>query len=227
MKIILFGASGMVGQGVLRECLLADDVSDVLCIGRTRIGNAHPKLRQIVRADLFDYADVEDELRGFDACFFTLGVSASEVDEASYARTNHDLPLAAASVLARLNPQMTFAYVSGAHTDGSEQGRVMWARVKGRTENALLRLPFKAAVMFRPGAILPAHGEVSKTRAYRIFYRWFGWSLPPLRRLFPNHILGTEQIGIAMLQAARGGSPKHVLEIADIVALAQRAGNLA
>lgn len=224
MKIVILGASGMVGQGVLRECLLAGDVSEVLAIGRTRIDTTHPKLRQLVRADLLDYLDVEEQLRGYDACFFTLGVSASEVNEATYVAINHDLPLAVADVLARLNPNMVFTYVSGAHTDSTEQGPVMWARVKGRTENALQHLPFKAVYLFRPGVIEPAHGEISKTRGYRWFYAMLGWSLPLLRRALPNYILSTEQLGIAMLQAARIGVAKPVLEITDIVALAKMGG---
>ncbi len=221
MKVILFGGSGMIGQGVLRECLLAEDVDEVLAIGRTQLALGHPKLRQIVRADLFNYTEMEAELHGFDACFFTLGVSASEVDETGYARINRDLPILVATTLARFNPSMVFTYVSGAGTDSTERGRVMWARVKGSTENALMRIPFKGAYMFRPGAIVPAHGEVSKTRAYRWSYAALGWGLPLLRRAFPNFILTTEQIGIAMLQTVRVGSARPILETADIANLAK------
>ncbi|HJW08414.1 MAG TPA: hypothetical protein VJ483_02200, partial [Holophagaceae bacterium] len=147
MKVILFGATGMVGQGVLRECLLAPDVAQVLCVGRSAIGQSHPKIIELLLPDLGSYAGHEDELRGYDASFFCLGVSSAGMAEADYERVTYGLTLAAAETLARLNPAMTFIYVSGQGTDSSERGRVMWARVKGRTENALLRLPFKAAFM--------------------------------------------------------------------------------
>ncbi len=220
MNVLLFGASGMVGQGVLRECLLDPEVQSVVTIGRTATGTRHPKLRQIVHPDLMEYASLEAELSGFDACFFCLGISSGGMKESDYARITYGYTLAAAEVLSRLNPQMTFTYVSGAGTDSSELGRSMWARVKGRTENALLRLPFKAAYMFRPGAIEPLHGIRSKTAAYQLFYTLFKWILPPLRQAFPNFITTTEQLGRAMLVAAKQGAPKRILESRDIVALA-------
>lgn len=222
MNVILFGATGMVGQGVLRECLLADDVSRVLVVGRTSCGVRHPKLREIVQADLFDYGAVEDRLRGYDACFFTLGVSAGGMNEAEYTRITHDLTLAAAQALVRLNPAMTFVYVSGASTDGSERGRVMWARVKGRTENALKRLPFKAVYLMRPGAIQPMHGARSSTRAYRWFYAATAPFLSLLRRWFPHHLATTETMGRAMLALARTGFDTPVLEARDIEEAARR-----
>jgi uncharacterized protein YbjT (DUF2867 family) len=215
MDVILFGASGMVGQGVLRECLLADDVHRVLLIGRTVTGQQHPKLREIVRPDLYDYSGIEADLAGYDACFFCLGTSAAGKSEDEYRRVTYDLTMAAATTLAGLNPQMTFIYVSGSGTDSSEQGRVMWARVKGATENALLRLPFKAAYMFRPAAILPMHGETSKTKLYRVAYAIARPSLPLLLRLFPNHVTTTEILARAMLDAARNGAPTPVFEPAS------------
>lgn len=216
MKVILFGATGMVGQGVLRECLAAPDVDQVLVVGRTALGVADPKLCEIVHQDLFDYTAIEPMLSGYDACFFCLGVSAAGMDEPRYTRLTHDLTLAAAGTLARLNPAMVFVYVSGAGTDASEQGRSMWARVKGRTENALRCLPFRAVYLFRPGFIEPAHGERSKTRAYRLIYALTGPLVPMLRRLFPRQILSTVNIGRAMLSVARHGAPKAVLESPDI-----------
>jgi uncharacterized protein YbjT (DUF2867 family) len=221
MKILLFGATGMVGQGVLRECLLANDVTEVQTVGRAATGQHDPKLREVVHADLFDYSGIESDLSGFDACFFCLGVSSSGMKEADYARMTFELTLAAAQTLARLNPQMTFVYVSGAGTDSSEHGRSMWARVKGRTENALLRLPFKAVYLFRPGVIQPLHGIRSKTNAYQLFYSLSKPLLPLLRALFPNVVLSTEIIGRAMLAVARHGAPRPVLETADINAAAQ------
>jgi uncharacterized protein YbjT (DUF2867 family) len=229
MKVILFGASGMVGQGVLRECLIDQGVDAVLTVGRsplataqTRPGlgpTAQAKLHQLVQGDLRDLAAVEPELMGFDACFFCLGVSSAGMKEDEYRRITYDITLAAAETLVRLNPGMTFIYVSGAGTDSSGKGRVMWARVKGETENALLRLPFKAAYMFRPGVIVPLHGIVSRTRVYRLGYVIAKPLLPMLLRMFPHSITTTEQIGRAMLRVTREGYPKPVLEAQDICSL--------
>jgi uncharacterized protein YbjT (DUF2867 family) len=219
MKVILFGATGMVGQGVLRECLLDPDVELVTTVGRSATGQQHLKLKEVVHTDLWDFSALESELTGFDACFFCLGVSAAGMKEADYARVAYAITMAAAETLSRLNPQMTFIYVSGAGTDSSEQGRMMWARVKGKTENALLRLPFKAAYMFRPGFIQPLHGIRSKTAAYRVLYTLATPLLPVFRWAFPNSILTTKQIGRAMLEVTRNGAPKRVLESKDINAI--------
>ncbi|MDE1166461.1 MAG: NAD(P)H-binding protein [Pseudomonas sp.] len=214
MKVLLFGATGMVGQGVLRECLLADDVAQVTIVGRSPSGLGHAKLREVVLPDLFDYRDVA--LEGFDACFFCLGVSSAGISEAQYTRLTHDLTLAAAQALARLNRQMTFVYVSGAGTDSSEQGTSMWARVKGRTENALLRLPFKAVYLLRPGFIQPLHGAQSKTRSYRLLYSLIKPLNPLLKRILGRRMASTESMGRAMLNLARHGAPTAVLEAAAI-----------
>ncbi|RBA25691.1 NAD(P)H-binding protein [Herminiimonas fonticola] len=222
MNVLVFGATGMVGHGVLQECLAADDVTLVQTIGRTATGQPHPKLRDVVHSDMYDYQSIEAQLSGFDACFFCLGTSSVGKSEAEYTRVTEDLTMAAAATLARLNPQMTFTYVSGAGTDSTEQGRSMWARVKGRTENRLLHAGFKAAYMFRPGAIQALHDVQSKTALYRILYLFFKVLLPPLRALFPNHILTTGQIGQAMLAVARHGAPKSILESCDIRAIAEQ-----
>jgi uncharacterized protein YbjT (DUF2867 family) len=219
MNVILFGATGMIGQGVLRECLLEQEVQRVQTVGRSPTGVSHPKLREIVHGDLWDYSAIEADLAGFDACFFCLGVSAAGMPEAAYERVTYGITMAAAEALAKLNPQMTFVYVSGAGTDSSERGRAMWARVKGKTENALLRLPFHAAYMFRPGLIQPVHGVQSKTAWYRFFYTAARPLLPLLRRAFPAQILTTEEMGQAMLAVARWGAPKAVLESKDIRAV--------
>ena len=219
MKVILFGATGMVGRGVLRECLLSPDVEAVLCVGRTGIGQQHAKLRELMHADLMNLTPIEEELSGFDACFFCLGVSSARMTEENYRRMTLDLTLAVASTLARLNPLMTFVYVSGAGTDSSERGSTMWARVKGATENALLRLPFEAAYMFRPGLIQPLHGIVSKTASYRMIYKIIAPLLPLLRAAFPKYVTTTEQVGRAMLRVAQHGASKRILESADINAL--------
>jgi uncharacterized protein YbjT (DUF2867 family) len=216
MNVLIFGATGMVGQGVLRECLLATDVERVTAIGRTATGIQHAKLRGLGVSSAGMNRNVEADLRGFDACFFCLGVSSAGMNEAQYTRLSYDLTLAAAEVLARLNPQMTFVYVSGAGTDSTERGSVMWARVKGRTENALRRLPFKAVYLFRPSVIQPLHGARSKTRVYAVTYMLAGWLIPPLRAMFPRRILTTESVGQAMLAVARRGAPQAVLEPGDI-----------
>ena len=219
MNVILFGATGMVGQGVLRECLLDSDVHQILSIVRSPTSQQNPKLHELVHANFFDYSDIEPQLTGFDACLFSLGVSSAGMDEAQYTHLTYDLTLAAATTLAKLNPQMTFLYVSGAGTDSTEHGRTMWARVKGKTENDLLKLPFKAAYMFRPGAIQPLHGIRSKTKLYQTFYTILNPILPLLKSWFPQYITTTEQLGRAMLRVAKTGYPKPILETKDIDAI--------
>ena len=223
MRVVLFGATGMVGQGVLRECLRDNAVSQVVCVGRTPLGIQRPKVEDLVTQDLFDLGRIERQLRGLDACFFCLGVSSSGVSEEDYRRLTYDLTLSIAGVLARGNPDMTFVYVSGAGTDSSERGTSAWARVKGATENALLRLPFKAAYMFRPGVIVPLDGVQSKTPGYRVFYAVFGVLLPALQRLFPRSMSTTRTIGLAMLEVARHGAKSPILRPADIHAAASLA----
>lgn len=225
MKVMIFGATGMVGHGVLRECLLDADIEVVQTVGRAATGIENAKLREVVHVNLFDCTAIEADLRGFDACFFCLGVTSAGKSEADYTRLTYDLTLAVAQTLARVNtrtpPPMTFVYVSGRGTDNSEQGRLMWARIKGKTENAILRLPFKAAYMFRPGAIQPMHGERPKVAAYRVFYNLTKPLIPVLRKLFPNQILTTQEMGRAMIQVVRRGYSKSVLEPADILAVSK------
>ena len=220
MKVVLFGGSGMVGQGVLRECLLDGDVDSVVSIVRSATGTSHPKLREIVHRDFFDFSAIESELAGADACFFTLGVSVAGMSEEAYRRVTYDLTLAAATTLQRLNPKLTFVYVSGTGTDSTERGRALWARVKGATENALLAM-FPNAYMFRPALIQPMHGIRSKTRSYRLFYA-IARPFFPILRTFPNYVTTTERLGRAMLAVAKHGAPKRVLESADINAVGGR-----
>jgi uncharacterized protein YbjT (DUF2867 family) len=219
MKVLLFGATGMVGQGVLRECLRAPDVTQVVCVGRSATGQTDPKGVDLVHKDVSDLTAIEPQVTGFDACFFCLGVSSVGMSEADYTRITYDLTMGAATTLARLNPQMTFIYVSGVGTDSTEQGRSMWARVKGKTENALLALPFKAAFMFRPGAIQPLEGIKSKTAFYQGVITATGPLLGLLHKLAPNTVTTTEVVGRAMLHAARSGAPKRVLEPEDFTRL--------
>ena len=215
MKVLIFGATGMVGSGVLLECLRDPDVKLVVTLGRTATGLKDPKLQEIIHRDLLRYDGMEDSLAGFDACFFCLGIASSGMKEADYERVTCGYTMVAAQLLARLNPGMTFIFVSGSGTDSSEKGRIMWARVKGRTENALLKLPLRA-YMFRPGFIEPMDGIQSKTPLYRRFYSTLGPVFPLLRRAFPNYVLSTRQIGRAMLNIARRGYPTHILEARDI-----------
>jgi uncharacterized protein YbjT (DUF2867 family) len=219
MKVILFGATGMVGQGVLRECLLDSTVAHVLSVGRGATGQHDAKLTEIVRDDFLDYSDIAPQLAGYDSCFFCLGVSSVGMDAERYRHLTYDVTLAAAATLARLNPQMTFVYVTGAGTDSTENGRVTWARVKGKTENDLLKLPFRAAYMFRPGAIQPLHGVRSKTAWVQAIYVATAPLLSWLSRVAPKYVTTTEQMGRAMIAVARDGYPKPVLESEDINSL--------
>lgn len=216
MKVILFGASGMVGQGVLRECLLDANVESVLAVGRSPAGQRHAKLREILHDNFVDYSAIESQLAGYDACFFCLGVSSVGMNEERYRHLTYDITMAAAATLARLNPQMVFVYVTGRGTDSTEQGGLMWARVKGKTENDLLRLPFKAAYMFRPAGIQPLHGVRSRTSWVQAIYTVAGPLLSLLNRVAPRYMTTTEQVGRAMIKVARDGYPKPVLESEDI-----------
>jgi len=216
VNVLIFGATGMVGQGVLRECLLDSGVERVLAVGRSATGRQAPKLRELVVPDVANLTGIEAQLAGFDACFFCLGVSSLGMAEERYRQLTYDLTLAVARTVVAASPQLTFVYVSGAGTDSSEQGRSMWARVKGRTENDLRRLPFKAAYLFRPGAIVPLHGVRSKTRWVQTMYTLASPLVPAWRALFPNTITTTEQVGLAMLRVVRDGYPSPILETRDI-----------
>lgn len=219
MKVLIFGATGMIGQGTLRECLDDPGIDSVVAIGRGPSGASHPKLTDLVHGDLWNYAAIEDRLTGIDACFFCLGTTSVGMDEANYARITHDMTLAAAETLARLNPAMTFVYVSAAGSDSTEQGSRMWARVRGRTENDLARLPIKTFVV-RPLAVQPLGGIRSRTPAYQVLYTVLAPLAPLLRRLFPAYVTTTQEIGRAMIALARHGSSKRILENRDFAAAA-------
>jgi uncharacterized protein YbjT (DUF2867 family) len=216
MKVILFGATGMVGQGVLRECLLDAGVESVLAIVRGPTGQRHAKLREILHGNFFDFSSIESQLTGYDACFFCLGVSSIGMSEEHYRRLTYDITLAAATTLAKLNPAMVFTYVSGRSTDSTEHGKLMWARVKGKTENDLLKLPFKAAYMFRPAGIQPLHGIRSKTGWVQAIYVAASPVLSLLNRVAPQYMTTTQQVGRAMIKVARDGYVRPVLESEDI-----------
>jgi uncharacterized protein YbjT (DUF2867 family) len=222
MKAILFGATGMVGQGVLRECLRSNEVESVLAVGRRTSGVRHPKLSQITHQDFSDFWDLEPQLAGYDACFYCQGVSSLGMKASEYLRVTYDFALAAAQSLARQNPDMTFIYVSGAGTDSSEMGPVAWARVKGATENAIFRLPFRAAYAFRPAYIQPLHGITPKTRWLRLFYATAAPLYPLWKKLLPQYVTTTEAVGRAMIETAARGARKQVLENRDINEMAAR-----
>jgi uncharacterized protein YbjT (DUF2867 family) len=217
VKAIITGATGMVGEGVLLECLSHPDVEQVLVVNRRPGGVSHPKLREIIHTDLFNLAPVEQELIGFNACFFCLGVSSVGMSEQEYTHITYDLTLNMARLLATGNPQMTFCYVTGAGTDSSEHGRVAWARVKGVTENALMRL-FKQAYMFRPGFMKPTPGQ----KNIKSYYKFIAWLYPIGRALYPAGFCTLQEVGLAMIQAVDKGYPKQILEVKDIVQLAKQ-----
>jgi uncharacterized protein YbjT (DUF2867 family) len=219
MKVILFGATGMVGQGVLRECLIDPAVESVLAVGRSPTGQHDVKLREIVHGDFTDFSAIESELSGYDACFFCLGVSSLGMDAERYRHLTYDITMAAATTLARLNPGTVFTYVTGRGTDSTEQGGLMWARVKGKTENDLLKLPFKAAYMFRPAGIQPLHGVRSKTGWINAIYVVAAPLLSYFARTSPKYMTTSEKLGRAMITVARDGFPRPVLESEDINAV--------
>jgi uncharacterized protein YbjT (DUF2867 family) len=215
MRVILFGATGMIGRGVLRECLLDAGVEHVLAIGRGKPGQAHEKLREMVLPDLTDYRAVARELTGYDACFFCLGVSSAGLSEAEYRRITYDIAVAAGRALIEASPAMTFVFVSGAGADASSK-TTMWARIKGEAENTILAMPFRAKFVFRPAVVRPMHGITSRTLAYRLGYTVMWPLMPVVAALAPRYVTTTERVGRAMLNVARGGAPKAVLENDDI-----------
>jgi len=213
VKVVIFGASGMIGQGVLRESLLASDVEQVLAVVRTPTGVRHPKLREAALTDFTDLTPLTDQLAGYTACFYCLGVSVQGRTEAEYTRISYDYPVAAARALATINPDMTFVYVSGAGTD--PQSRAMWARVKGRAEQAILEI-FPNGYAFRPGFIRPTYGATSRTRLYRVVYALTAPVLPLFERLAPRYVTSSDRLGRAMLRAAREGVPQRIVEGRDL-----------
>lgn len=218
IQVILTGATGMVGEGVLHECLQHPAVETILVIGRRACGVVHPKLKEIIHADFHDLSAIEKDLNGYNACFFCLGVSSVGMKEPEYTHLTYDLTMHTATTLARVNHDMTFCYISGASTDSTEKGRMMWARVKGKTENDLMKLPFQHVYNFRPGIIEPTKG-LKNTLPY---YKYFMWLLPVIRTLAPNFISSLKSIGLSMINAVIAGYEKQILEVKDINILANR-----
>lgn len=217
---IVTGATGMVGEGVLHECLQHPDVESVLVINRKPCGVIHPKLKEIIHADFFDLSSMASQLSGYQACFFCLGVSSVGMSEQDYTRLTHTLTTGFASTVAKVNPDMVFCYVSGSGTDSTEKGKLMWARVKGRTENDLMKMPFKKVYLFRPGVIEATKG-LKNTLPY---YKYFFWLMPLLRTFTPNFISSLKDIGLAMIYCVLYGYEKNILEVKDIKILVKQHG---
>lgn len=216
MKVIVTGTTGMVGKGVLLECLDQPEVTAVLSISRRSIGVEHTKLKELIHADFSEFDSVSSELSGYDACFACMGVSSMGMDEATYTKLTYDYTLSLARTLLSLDPSMTFNYVSGQGTDSSEKGRSMWARVKGKTENDLLALGFKQAFAFRPGMIIPMRGVVPSDKNYRRMIGALGWLLRLMKKMSPNSVVDTNQIGQAMIAISNNGYPKTIIDPKDI-----------
>ena len=219
-KVIITGASGMIGKGVLLECLSHESIDEVLAIVRHSTGQVHPRLKELIHSDFTDFTAIRDRLAGFDACFFCLGVSSAGMKEEDYRRITYDFTLSLAKTLVQLNPGLTFTYVSGEGTDTTEKGRIMWARVKGKTENDLLNLGFGQAFMFRPGLIIPLKGIKSRTKSYQFVYNYFMWLVKLIKALAPDSVVTTTQIGLAMINAMLNGYGEKILKPKDIITLA-------
>jgi len=218
ISIILTGATGMVGEGVLHECLQHEAIEKILILNRKSSGIVHPKLKEIIHPNFFDIQPLEPQLAGYDACLFCLGVSSVGMKEEQYFQLTYILTMHFAQTVARLNPGMDFCYISGASTDSTEKGRSMWARVKGKTENALMKLNFSHVYNFRPGVLQPTKG-LKNTLS---FYKWFGWLIPVIKLFAPNYILSLKELGLAMINAVTKGYPKQVLEVKDISVLSKK-----
>jgi uncharacterized protein YbjT (DUF2867 family) len=221
-KVIVTGATGMVGKGVLLECLDHPQIGEVLSISRNLLDLEHPKLRQLIHSDFSNFDGVADQLRGFDACFMCMGISSAGMNEEEFSKLTFTYTIALAKAAYQANPQMTVTYVSGEGTDSTEKGKIMWARVKGRTENTLLNMGFKQSYMFRPGAIIPLRGITSKTRLYQFMYDYFTWLIKILQSVSPNSVTDTTKMGLAMINALLYGYPTPILVTKDINLLASK-----
>ncbi|WP_321370323.1 NAD-dependent epimerase/dehydratase family protein [uncultured Draconibacterium sp.] len=222
MKVIVTGATGMVGKGVLLECLDHKSVEKVLVIGRNPVDVTHPKLEELIHNDFSDFSTVKEQLAGYDACFLCMGISSVGMKENDFKKITYDYTLSLAGELLLLNPETTITYVSGEGTDSSEKGRVMWARVKGKTENDLIKLGFKQAFMFRPGFIIPLRGIKSRTKAYQFMYDYFMWLVRLFKALAPNAVVNTTQVGKAMINCTLYGYNAVIIKPKDIIQLAEK-----
>lgn len=217
IRAIITGSTGMVGEGVLHECLMHPDVETVLVINRKNCNVTHPKLNEIIHSDFFDMNAIKDQLSNYNTCFFCMGVSSIGMNEEDYRKLTYDLTLNFAKTLLDENSEMTFCYVSGSGTDSSEKGKLMWARIKGKTENDLMKLPFKKVYLFRPGYMQPTKGLKNTLK----YYKYILWLYPALRTFFPNHVSTLKELGLAMINAVVFGSNKKVFEVKDIIAMSK------
>ncbi|TGJ98448.1 NAD-dependent epimerase/dehydratase family protein [Leptospira langatensis] len=218
IKVIITGATGMVGEGVLLECLEDPDIESILLLNRKASGFQHPKIKEIVHTNFLDISSIANELKGYDACFFCLGVSSVGMKEEEYFKLTHTLTMHVAEILAKQNPKMSFCYISGAHTDSTEKGRTMWARVKGKVENDLQKLPFARVYNFRPGYMQPSKGAKNTLSAYK----YISWTYPVLKRLFPDSVSTLQELALAMIHSVTKGTDKRILEVRDILELAKK-----
>lgn len=221
MKVIITGTTGMVGKGVLIECLEREDVTSVLSISRRSVELNHPKLTELIHKDFSEFQSIQDQLRGYDACFACMGVSSAGMNEQDYTRLTFEYTIALADVLFKTNPEMIYTYVSGQGTDSTEKGRSMWGRVKGKTENTLLNMGFKQAYMFRPGGIIPVKGVSPSSKLYKVLIDRMTWLIKLLKKVFPNSIVSTAEIGQAMINVVNNGYDRNVLKPSDILKLTQ------
>jgi uncharacterized protein YbjT (DUF2867 family) len=217
IKVIITGVTGMVGEGVLLECLQHPDIAEVLSVSRKPSGITHPKLKECILSDFFKVDEIADQLKGYDACFYCAGISSVGMGEAEYNYITYDVTIHFAQKLVTLNPDLIFTFVSGAHTDSTEKGRSMWARVKGKTENALMQMPFKNEYNFRPGFMKATEGQ----KNVKSYYSYIGWLYPALNTIFPNNVSTLREVGLAMINSVLKGYPKQILEVKDIKALAK------
>ncbi|MFT3907813.1 MAG: epimerase [Ferruginibacter sp.] len=218
LKLIITGATGMVGEGVLHESLQHPDVEQILVINRKPCGVVHPKLKEIIHTDFFDFSPIEDQLNGYNTCFFCLGVSSVGMKEDTFTKFTYTLTMHVATTLSKHNPQMTFCYISGRGTDSSEKGKLMWARVKGKTENDLMKLPFKKVYAVRPGLMKPTAGLKNTLPAYK----YLGWLYPIIKMIAPKSACTLKEVGDAMINVVLKGYDKNVLEVADLIALSKK-----
>ena len=221
MKVIVTGATGMVGKGVLLECLDHKDITEVLHVGRKTLGIDHPKLKELLHSDFSEFDSVTEQLKGYDACYHCMGVSAAGMDEETYTRLTYEFTMALMRVLFNNNPHMTVIYVSGQGTDSSEEGNSMWGRVKGKTENDILKMGFKQAFAFRPGAIIPRKGVEPSSQLYKLFVNNLTWLLKGVKLMAPNSVVDTIQIGLAMIHITQKGYAQNVINPKDILELAK------
>lgn len=222
MKVIVTGATGMVGKGVLLECLDHKDITEVLSIGRRSLGIQHPKLKELIHKDFSEFTSVKENLKGYDACYHCMGVSAAGMNEEQYTLMTYNYSLALANTVLEMNPNITFTYVSGQGTDSSEKGRSMWARVKGKTENNILKLGFKQAYMYRPGGIIPLRGIEPSSKLYKRLIKALGWLLFLMKKMTPNSIVNTTEIGLSMIHITQRGYDQKIINPKDIIELSQR-----